>query len=258
MAQVFLSWSGDRSKSVADALKLWLPRVLQGLDVWMSDHDIRPGERWERQLGGQLEQSSFGVVCLTPENLKSAWLIFEAGALSKAITESRVAPYRFGLKTSDVGPPLAQFQGVDADRRGTLDLVASIHNATGSRLPLADLQLTFDRWWPDLETSLATIGRGVPANVRSERDMLEEILDLVRRTASRELQSTLGNILAMPNVHSIHIKHKRKLGQESGVVAFRVCVHQKLPLADIPEHERIPEFIYGMPTDVVQVQNDPT
>ena len=110
MAQVFLSWSGDRSKSVADALKLWLPRVLQGLDVWMSDHDIRPGERWERQLGGQLEQSSFGVVCLTPENLKSAWLIFEAGALSKAITESRVAPYRFGLKTSDVGPPLAQFQ----------------------------------------------------------------------------------------------------------------------------------------------------
>jgi len=258
MAQVFLSWSGERSKLVADALKQWLPRVLQGLEVWMSDHDIRPGERWERQLGGQLEQSSFGIVCLTPENLKSAWLIFEAGALSKAITESRVVPYRSGLKTSDVAPPLAQFQGVDADRRGTLDMVASIHEAIGSRLPAADLQLTFDRWWPDLEASLATISRGVPANVRSERDLLEEILDLVRRTASRELQSTLAMILAMPNVHSISIRHKRKLGQESGVVAFRVSVHQKLPLADIPEHEQIPEFIYGMPTDVVQVQNEPT
>jgi len=256
MAQVFLSWSGERSKAVAEALKQWLPRVLQGLDVWMSDQDVRAGERWELQLVGQLEQSAFGVVCLTPENLKSPWLVFEAGALSKAVTGSRVIPYRLDLTAANVAPPLSQFQGVDADKRGTRSLVESIHHAIESRLPLTELQLTFERWWPDLETSLTTIGRGPLAKIRSERELLEEILDLVRRTASHELQATLAGLLELPNVHSVHVRHKRKAGRESGIVAFRVYVHQKLPIASIAEHERIPEFIYGMPTDVVQLEED--
>jgi hypothetical protein len=71
----------------------------------------------------------------------------------------------------------------------------------------------------------------------------------------REAVSYNGSSENYANVHSINIRHKRKLEQDSGV-AFRVYVHQKLPLANIPEHERIPESIYGMPTDVVQVQND--
>ncbi len=116
--KVFISWSGDRSKTIANALKPWLKDVFQGIGVWMSDHDIRAGARWSSALGGELEAAKFGIICLTPENLKSHWLTFEAGALSKSINESSVVPYRFQLRTADVGPPLSQFQGVDANEEG--------------------------------------------------------------------------------------------------------------------------------------------
>ena len=32
--------SGSRGKAIASSLEQWLPDVFQGLDVWMSDHDI--------------------------------------------------------------------------------------------------------------------------------------------------------------------------------------------------------------------------
>src|SRR5262249_40717340 len=125
MAHVFVSWSGERSRSVARALFQWLPRVLQTLDIWTSEQDIQAGGRWELELARQLQDANFGILCLTQDNIRSEWLIFEAGALSKAIEQSRVVPYRLGLKATDVGPPLSQFQGVDADREGTLRLVRS-------------------------------------------------------------------------------------------------------------------------------------
>jgi hypothetical protein len=167
--KIFVSWSGERSKTIANTLKHWLPDVFQGLQVWMSDHDIQAGVRWGSELGGELETSNFGILCLTPENLQSLWLAFEAGALSKAIKESRVAPYRFQLRTSDVGPPLSQFQGVDANEEGTFKLVLSINDALGK--PLPDEPATkrvFAHWWPDLQKTLAEIPSTARHEIRSD------------------------------------------------------------------------------------------
>ena len=130
--KVLISWSGERGKAIASALKNWLPNVFQKLQVFMSDHDIQAGARWGSELGGTLEACNFGIICLTPESLESHWLTFEAGALSKATKESRVIPYRFQLQSSDVGPPLSQFQGVDANAEGTFKLVLSINEALGN------------------------------------------------------------------------------------------------------------------------------
>jgi len=38
--KVFISWSGQRSAAVADALRYWLPKVIQALEPWMSADDI--------------------------------------------------------------------------------------------------------------------------------------------------------------------------------------------------------------------------
>lgn len=251
--KVFISWSGERSKSIANALKHWLPDVIQGLQVWMSDHDIQAGVRWTGELSDELAQCYFGIVCLTPENLDSHWLTFEAGALSKAIEKSRVVPYRFQLRPSDIGPPLSQFQGVDANKEGTLKLVLSIHNALEN--PLGDegkIARAFDHWWSDLKNMLAEIPKTATRVIRSDRELLEEVLEIVRQSGIRDLNNRLGRILLLPNVKRVEVAPKIVAGEVTSQLALRITIAKKLPPAQVPADQLIPSSIFGMPTDVVE------
>ncbi len=124
--EVFISWSGDRSEKVAEALRDWLPSVIQSVRPFMSASDIEKGSRWSNDLAMHLENAQFGLICLTQENLKAPWLIFEAGALSKSIENSRVAPYLYGVSQAQLQGPLAQFQASIADKDSTLEVVKSI------------------------------------------------------------------------------------------------------------------------------------
>ena len=181
--RVFMSWSGERSRATATALAELLPDILQDVQTWMSAHNIAAGSRWGADLGRELEGSNFGVLCLTRENLTASWLLFEAGSLAKSVSSSRVVPYRLGLKSTDVEYPLAQFQGVDADKEGTLKLLESINAARGEPLAEDRLKRLFERWWPDMEGRLGKIPATVasPEGRRNDRDLLEEILQMVRK-----------------------------------------------------------------------------
>jgi hypothetical protein len=181
MSDVFISWSGVRSLQVARSMKDWIENLFQGHHAWMSDNDIQAGTRWEGSLIDQLESSKLGILCLTPENLTSQWLVFEAGALSKAIEGARVVPYRFRLREADVRPPLSLFQGVEASRDGTLKLVQSMNEILGEPLNHKQLLATFDKWWPDLDSWLREIPEAAPTPIRSDRDILEEVLHTVRQ-----------------------------------------------------------------------------
>jgi hypothetical protein len=181
--KVFISWSGSMSRAVAQALRDWLPSVIQAVDPWMSEDDIGKGIRWSAELANQLEQTQVGVICLTPENLESPWLHFEAGALSKTLENTYVCPYVFELKPADISGPLAQFQLTRAEKEDTRKLVYTINEALKDEaLPESQLDKYFDRWWPDLEEQLKGIPRtpGASEPQRSERDILEEILESVR------------------------------------------------------------------------------
>jgi hypothetical protein len=251
--KVFVSWSGDRSKAIASALKHWLPDVFQGLEVWMSDHDIQAGTRWGLELGKVLGDSKLGIICLTPESLKSHWLTFEAGALSTAIAQSRVIPYRFGLQSSDIAPPLSQFQDVGTDQEGTYKLVRSINDALGS--PLADeerLRRCFEHWWPDLSKQIDVIPAIVPTQIRTDRELLEEILELARQAGIRDLNSVLGRLLTTPNIRRVEVAPKQVAGALTNCLALRITVAKKLPLSQIPADQLIPPLIFGMSTDVVE------
>lgn len=181
--RVFISWSGERSRLVAEALQAWLPSVIQRLDPWMSAHSIDAGARWGGELAKELEAQEFGVLCLTPENVGAPWLLFEAVALSKSVKTSRVVPYRLGLPALGVGPPLSQFQGVDASQEGTQKLIDSSNQAQDAPLDKERLERTFQWAWPELGERLKAIG--VPAEQakiqgRNEMDYLAEILEIVR------------------------------------------------------------------------------
>src|SRR4051812_45766873 len=121
--RVFISWSGDRSRALALQLHDWLKAVVQLSDPWMSERDIDAGQRWNEEVSLRLRDTHFGIICLTPNNLNAPWLLFESGALAKALDSARVVPILLGLKKADLTFPLAQFQAQSADREGQLQRV---------------------------------------------------------------------------------------------------------------------------------------
>ena len=186
--KVFLSWSGERSNRVAKALHDLLPEILQDVEPWMSEHEIAAGHRWGDQLNSVLEGAAIGIVCLTKENLNAPWLLDEAGSLAKSVSGSRVVPYLLGLTAADISFPLAQFQGVDTSETGTRKLLDSLNAARPSPMLDDRLNRMFARWWPDLSSRLSQIPELAPTAqpVRSDRALLEEVLQLARQFATHD------------------------------------------------------------------------
>lgn len=160
--KIFISWSGRRSRQIADALTKWLKEVFSfhtpPLDVFVSTQDIRAGAKWSEIINAALRDSSFGVLCLTPENLNAPWILFEGGALSKTAGEMSVCPYLYDLEFTDLKRPLEQFNGVKADEAGTKKLVFDINNLLGDKKIYSDLFEPFfkDRW-PKLDAELKKV-----------------------------------------------------------------------------------------------------
>ena len=189
---IFIGWSGSRSKAVATALHKWLTYIFQDVRTWMSEHDIQPGSRWSTALDEQLELAHFGILCLTRDNLTSPWMLFEAGSLAKSVSSSRVVPYRLGVKDTEIEYPLAQFQGVHVDKKGTLKLIQTINNFRDHSLEREKLEDTFNKWWPDLKKDLdqADDHQEATEPIRTERELLEEILQVVRTPNTQPIPSS--------------------------------------------------------------------
>lgn len=155
--KVFISWSGESSQSLASILRDWLGLVFPDVTFWISSRDIQAGQRWGNELDRELEATGFGILCLVPTNLLAPWLLFEAGALSKAVLSSRVVPYCLGFQPEEVQGPLSRFQGVPATEAGTRRLVESINSLLENKRPDGVLGKLFDKWWPDLERDLKRV-----------------------------------------------------------------------------------------------------
>jgi hypothetical protein len=132
-------------------------------------------------------------VCLTPENLSSPWVLYEAGSIAKGVSASRVVPYRFGLTASDVPYPLAQFQGVDADEDGTRKLVKSINATLDPPMEDARVERVFSLWWPVLQAKLRDVTQVISeVPKRGDREILEEILDHMREMSNTSRSDWAG------------------------------------------------------------------
>ena len=197
--KVFISWSGDRSKKVALIFRDWLPTVIQAIEPFVSSEDIEKGVRWNTDIAQELKDSSFGLICVTKDNLNSQWLNFEAGALSKSIDNSYVAPLLFEVKPSDLkGSPISQFQATSFLKEDMKRLIETLNKATGNSLNSARLDKAFELCYPDLENSIIELqeassekradGSNAEASSHLDANILEELLE-----TSRNTQRLLGN-----------------------------------------------------------------
>lgn len=188
--KVFLSWSGTRSHKVALVFRDWLPSVIQAIVPYVSSEDIDKGARWSTDIAKELEDSTFGILCVTRENINAPWLTFEAGALSKTMDKSFVSPFLFDIKRSEVDGPILQFQSTIFEREDLKKLVKTLNKAC-EKDSLADdrLEKAFDVWYTTLESELGKLKDALPDTVDDgstdiqtprAQEILEEILDLTR------------------------------------------------------------------------------
>lgn len=158
---VFVSWSGPTSHRVAIVLRDWLRSALQAVEPYVSSENVDKGARWNTEISQELESSNFGILCVTPENIGSPWLNFEAGALSKALDRARVTPFLFRVERTAITEPLRQFQSTLPEKDDVRKLVKSLNSALGDQaLDEGRVDEIFDVWWPRLEHELGAIANG--------------------------------------------------------------------------------------------------
>jgi TIR domain len=221
--KVFISWSGEPSRSIARVLTKWLQSVVQQVDAWMSDEEIGSGARWSDAIAKSLGETNFGIVCVTRANQHAPWLIFEAGALAKSV-EGRVVPLCIGLSFSEVTGPLAAFQGRPLDRDGVSRLVHDINAASEKPMPAEQTTTIFDAMWPRLEAAVAEAINAVPPDTeprRSAEDMLEELVELIRRIDRNVGGDVPGTVVFTKSYVKQDSDSKRTYGQGMrGIVTY--------------------------------------
>lgn len=212
--KIFLCWSGSRSKKIAETLGDYIQQIIQAVEPWIST-DISKGLNWVKEIGHKLEEINFGIICLTRENLNEKWILFEAGALSKK-QGSHVCIFLCDLKQTDIEPPLALYQHTIFEKEDVRKLLHTINNKAKeleeSKIPNDKLDKIFERYWPDLEKELKKIVEihvEKEKPIRSEREILEEILEILRtqgqiypRTFVSSVPFEMHNIYHPQNINS--------------------------------------------------------
>jgi len=188
--KVFLSWSGQRSKEVANLLSDWLCCVIQASRPWISTRDLDRGSLWFGEINDQLKDTTVGIICLTQENKTRPWILFEAGALAKGLSTSRVCTLLVDLEPKDIEDPLAQFNHTFPTRESVLGLVKTLNSTLASNgLDNRILEQVFSTYWPQFESRFADILSNTeaqpPSKPRPKEDVLGEILENTRMLNSR-------------------------------------------------------------------------
>ncbi len=191
--KVFISWSGERSKLVAELLNDWLKCVIQAVDPWVSSKDVDRGILWFSEVTDQLSNTLIGIVCLTKTNKEKPWILFEAGALAKGLSTSRVCTLLVDLEPRDIRDPLAQFNHTMPTEEGIFQLVRTLNNSLNeNRLQENILKKVFETYWPQFKIGFKEIletTREEDIEVEtSKEELLSEVLGVVR-TMDRRLRT---------------------------------------------------------------------
>ena len=80
---VFLSWSGEQSRRLAEGLDHLMGEL--GLQSWVSSTKLQPGDHWSKEILEALERCETCIACVTAASRQSGWMHFEAGATKRRI-----------------------------------------------------------------------------------------------------------------------------------------------------------------------------
>lgn len=217
--KVFMSWSGQRSKAVAELLAWWTRCVIQASRPWISTEDVDRGALWFTTITEGLAETAVGIVCLTHENKNKPWILFEAGALAKGLSNSRVCTFLVDLDPKDIQDPLAQFNHTLPTEDDMRRLARTLNNNLGAaKLDDNVLSDAFGAYWPVFNERFQAILKSNPqvgpVEVRTKDDLLEEILEGVRGMTQRIRKLETGLPFDEPSLTSINFQRSKRMREQ--------------------------------------------
>jgi hypothetical protein len=66
--RIFISWSGASAHEMASFLQVWLVKVIQALEPFVSSDSIESGARWDAEIASRLGETSEGIIIVTSRN----------------------------------------------------------------------------------------------------------------------------------------------------------------------------------------------
>lgn len=252
--KVFLSWSGVRSKEVAGLLSDWLCCVIQAARPWISTRDLDRGSLWFGEINDQLKDTTVGIICLTQENKNRPWILFEAGALAKGLSTSRVCTLLVDLEPKDVEDPLAQFNHTLPTKESVFGLVRTLNSSLGSSgLDLRVLDQVFSTYWPQFEEKfkgvLSSTESTHPSKPRPKEDVLGEILENTRMLSSRIRKLEFETDRARTNPERFDFDRHFKVDKEPSMMVREL---QELVKSGMPPDVIMEEFQRrGLPKNLI-------
>ena len=235
--QVLISWSGRQSHNVGAILHEWFPEVIPGIKPWISSEDIAPGTSWFRSIMDQLEKTTWCVICLTPENVRSPWLYFEAGAIAAKRADTRVCSFLIGVSGSELmAGPLSQFQWLEAKKEGAWKLVREINKSLETPHNETVLENGFDRKWPALKRRLEKAIAELPESLPDETLPLKPVYQLSPEAKELIMEAGADKQGVLMMVHTfggLHIQtNGKQMGPKGGdprvVAAWQAAVRELL------------------------------
>jgi len=228
--KLFLGWSGEKSRLMAVALRDWLPKVLPAVVPWLSDQDLRKGATWVPALLPEVSTADAGVISVTRDNHADPWVNFETGMLSAGNARKCVCTLLLDLAVTDLAGPLGVLNatklfGKDVDQKAEfLKLLGSLNDQLKdlkeTSIPPTNLAETLEVWWPKIAPAIDAAtqppGLGPVSPLRSDRDLLEEILELARKTSPVKRKVTFSELLRDPAMREKFFTHVAPEAPSSG------------------------------------------
>lgn len=198
---VFISWSGEQSREIANVIDQYLNFILQPVTTFYSPDDVRKGDGWDDSIHKALKEASFCIVCLTPTNLESPWLHYEAGIVS---TKGQVSALLSGVKPSAIKGALSRFQASEITYDDMYNLIFSINLTFSKPLSPEAVRHAFDLHWEAFRSKIKAAqerhAAAIPEKKNVDFSEIRELKHLVERlTEEKYVQSDFAALCHVIN-----------------------------------------------------------
>jgi SAM-dependent methyltransferase len=149
--KVFVSWSGEVGRQIAEALKRTILDY-PDLETWISSQSLESGSQWFDEIDRAASEADFAVGCMTPGATRKPWFNFEAGMLYGRLKNFKMLV----LGDEPLSGPLAHLQAVDGKDR--VKVTQLLQSMTADRDRAARfVDNVFQRWMREVHAATSSL-----------------------------------------------------------------------------------------------------